>query len=250
MKLSAIVICKNEEKSIARCLDSLNWVDEVVVADSHSSDKTPEIVKSYPNTKLVDTDWLGFSQTKTLAISHATHDWILWLDADEEVTAELKLEIESKLKNEPKAVAYKIHRRNWYMGQEVKYSGWQNDWVSRLFRKDKCKFDNKEVHESLIINGDEKKLKSRLNHYTYTNLEDYLEKYNKYNLLSARDKFSKTGKVNFYHLLLKPWLRFFRHYILQRGFLDGKLGIVLCTMSGVSVFFRYVKIWRMQNGEK
>ena len=250
MNLSAIIICKNEEKNIKRCLDSLRWVPEVIVADSHSSDKTPEIAKSYSNVKFVDTDWLGYSKTKTLAISHTTKDWILWLDADEEMTPELHNEIERLMREEMRFAGYSVHRRNWYMDREVKFSGWQNDWVTRLFNKHECKFDDNEVHESLIIEGETTKLKSRLNHYTYTTLEEYLEKYNKYNMLSAKDKFAKTGKVNFYHLLIKPWLRFIRHYILQLGILDGKLGITLCTMSGVSVFFRYVKIWRMQNGEK
>ncbi len=253
MNLSVIIITKNEERNIHRCLESLKWAPEIIVADSHSSDQTPEIAQSFGNVKLIDTDWLGYSKTKSLAIENTSHDWILWLDADEKVTDELKVEIE-KLFESPddlkKFSAYKIKRRNWFMNQEVKYSGWQNDWVVRLFRKDKCHFDDKHVHESLEISGDVGKLKSCLNHYTYTNLEDYLEKYNKYNLLSARDKFSKTKKVNFYHLLIKPWLRFMRHYVLQFGFLDGKLGITLCTMSGVSVFFRYVKIWRMQHGEE
>ncbi len=251
MNLSAIVICRNEEANIARCLKSLEWVPEVIVADSHSTDKTPEIAKSFSNVKFVDTDWLGYSKTKTLAIENSSNDWILWLDADEQSTDELKNEITALLEQDnSSAIAYNIHRRNWFMEQEVKYSGWQNDWVVRLFRKDKCHFDDKHVHESLLIDGQTSKLKQRLNHYTYTTLEEYLGKYNKYNLLSARDKFAKTGRVTLYHLLFKPWLRFFRHYILQLGFLDGKLGVTLCTMSGVSVFFRYVKIWRMQNGEK
>lgn len=249
MKLSAIVICKDEEVNIKRCLDSLSWIPEVVVVDSHSKDQTPQIAKSYDNVKFIDSDWLGYSKTKTLAISHTTNDWILWLDADEEVTAELKEEIIKTL-NDLSFSAYSIHRLNWFMGNVVNYSGWGKDWVFRFFNKNKCKFDDKNVHESLIIEGETSKLKGRLNHYTYKNFNDYITKFHKYNELSAYDKAPKTTKVNGYHLFIKPIFRFFRHYILQLGFLDGKVGLILSSMSGISIFFRYVKIYRIQNGEK
>ncbi|MGK0367943.1 MAG: glycosyltransferase involved in cell wall biosynthesis, partial [Thermoproteota archaeon] len=196
--LSVILITKNEEKNIKRCLDSLTWVNEIVIADSHSTDQTIQIINSYSNTKIIDTDWLGFSDTKTLAIKHTTNDWILWIDADEEITQELRSEIESlsaSSTNSNATSAYKINRANFFMDKRVRFSGWQNDWVTRLFKKSEVKFDGKAVHEKLIVTGAVKKLSSKMNHYTYQGLNHYMLKFEEYTLLGAQKRMDKIKRV-------------------------------------------------------
>ena len=249
MNLSAIILTKNEEVNIKRCLDSLQWVPEIIVADSHSEDNTVEIIKSYSNTKLVDTDWLGFSDTKTLAVSHATNQWILWIDADEECTPELEQSVK-KILNNPAAQAYKIRRSNFFMGKQVKYSGWQNDWVIRLFDKNKCRFDGKPVHEELLVDGEIRAIKGLLNHYTYKDFAHYMQKFEEYTWLGAQRRLGKVKSVGFYHLVIRPKARFIRHYIFQLGILDGKVGLIISLLSAYNVFLRNLKLKQLIEGEK
>lgn len=249
MNLSAIILTKNEEVNIKRCLDSLLWIPEVIVADSHSSDKTTDIVKNYSNTKLVDTDWLGFSDTKTLAVSHATNQWILWIDADEECTPELEKSVKNILNN-PSAEAYKIRRSNFFMGKQVKYSGWQNDWVVRLFDKNKCRFDGKPVHEELLVDGEVRSIKGLLNHYTYKDFAHYMQKFEEYTWLGAKRRLGKVKSVGFYHLVIRPKARFIRHYFLQLGILDGRVGLIISLLSAYNVFLRNLKLKQLIEGEK
>jgi glycosyltransferase involved in cell wall biosynthesis len=246
MKITAIVLTKNEEENVARCLKSLEWLPEVIVADSHSRDKTVEIVNTYKNTKLIDTDWLGFSETKSLAISHASNDWILWIDADEECTPELIIEISNLALNQ---AAYKIRRSNFFMGERVHFSGWRNDWVTRLFNKNKCKFDGSSVHEKLLVDGECIKLSSLLNHYTYKNFAHYMQKFDEYTWLGAHNRLAKTKSIGIYHLLIRPKARFIRHYFLQLGFLDGKVGLIISLLSAYNVFIRNLKIQKLLDGE-
>ena len=133
MKVSAIVLSKNEEKNIERCLRSLLWTDEVILVDSGSIDKTISIAKKFGNVSIIETEWKGFSANKQIGIDIARNNWILWIDADEEVTTNLSKEIE--LLPEDRADAFAVHRKNFFMGKKVNYSGWGNDVVTRLFNK-------------------------------------------------------------------------------------------------------------------
>ncbi len=247
MQISALVLTKNEETNISRCLASLEHVDEILVVDSGSTDRTKDIAKVFSNVKLLEVEWEGFTQTKINAIKQAKHDWILWVDADEELSKQLKLELMSlELKN-PKEV-FEVRRQNYFMDTKVLFSGWQNDWVVRIFNRNETSFHSKTVHERLDFSGSKTRLKNLLNHYTYKNLQIYLEKMDSYTTLGAKDRLGKV-KVRPYQFAIKPLARFIRHYFLQLGILDGKVGLIISLLSAHSVFLRLLKTYRLQLGE-
>lgn len=210
MNISAIILTKNVEATIKRCLDSLKWIPDIVVVDSHSDDKTVDIVKSYTKNKLVDTDWLGYSDTKKVAVSHVANQWVLWIDADEECTPELENSVKDILVN-PCEQAYKIRRSSFFIGKQVEYSGWQNDWVIRLFDKNKCRFDGNYVHEKLLVDGKIKPIRGLLNHYTNKDFAHYMQKFGVYTWLGAQRRLGKVNSVGFYHLVIRPKARFIWH---------------------------------------
>ena len=249
-KLSAIIICKNEEKDIEGAIQSLLWADEILIVDSYSTDKTLAIAGNYP-VKILQRTFANYSRQRNWALDQSTNDWILMLDADERITPELENEIKDLLSGVPQKSAYTIYRSNFFMGKEVRYSGWQNDWVVRLFDKNKNRYSDKNVHEELITkDGNPGRLKNKMLHYTYRSLPHYLEKWNIYSTLSAIDKVDRTKEVSLYHWRMKPTFRFFMHYFLKLGILDGKVGFVISYLSASSVFMRYLKIWRMQQENK
>ncbi len=246
MQVSVIIIAKNEESNIGRCLESVVWAQEVVLVDSGSTDATLQIAARFTNTKVVQAEWMGYSENKSLAVSHSSHNWILWVDADEEVTTGLQREILSLPESAPK-VAYEIERQNHFMGQRVKYSGWGNEYIVRLFHKQHCYFDGSKVHEKVVINGAKGKLKNKLVHYTYRDLHTFMRKFDYYATQFALEK--KGKKVTSFHLVVKPLVRFIKHYFVQKGFLDGRVGLVISVLSLYSVFLKYLKLWRINQGE-
>lgn len=245
-RLSAIIICRNEEKDIEGAIQSLLWADEILIVDSYSTDNTLTIAGNYP-VKILQRTFDNFSRQRNWALDQAAHDWVLMLDADERLTPDLQHEIQDLLANTPAYAAYSIYRSNFFMGKEVRYSGWQNDWVVRLFDKSKNRYSDNNVHEELVMTGGRPaRLKHKMWHYTYRSLSHYLEKWDIYSTLSAKDKAGSTPSVSLYHLMLKPAFRFFRHYILKLGILDGKVGFVISYLAASGVFMRYLKLWRMQ----
>lgn len=243
IKISAIIIAKDEELNIKRCLDSLkNCVDEIIVIiDNATTDKTEEIVRSL-NINYELTDWKGYSETKQFAVEKTSNDWILWIDADEALTNELKEELISFKNFESKHQAYKIARRAYFLGKRIKHSGWYPGYVTRLFNKKFCKFSNSEVHEHLIINGTIGKLNSDLEHFTDPDIEHYYKKFNRYTSLAAKELFNKNKKAGISDLLFRPIFIFIKMYIIKRGFLDGMHGLILALFSSNYVFTKYCKL--------
>jgi len=246
--ISAIIPAFNEEGNILDAISSLSWCDEVIVVDSFSTDRTPELVTS-TKAKLIQRAYQSPAEQKNWSISQASSDWILFMDADERVTEPLRIEMEEVLKD-PKYEAYWIYRQNHFMGKCIRYSGWQSDKVMRLFLKGACTYAPVQVHEEMQCRSEVGFLKEKLLHYTYKDLPHYMEKFDRYTTWSAQDRAAKTGKVGLYHLGLKPLFRFFRHYILKLGILDGKEGFIISILSAYSVFLRYLKLDRIQKGEK
>ncbi|MHA6246571.1 glycosyltransferase family 2 protein [Pontibacter sp. CAU 1760] len=243
--VSAIIICKNEEQFIAGAIESLLWADEVLLVDSYSTDHTLELARQYP-VKILQRPFDSYSAQRNWAIQQATQPWVLMLDADERIPTELQEELKTLLQANPTHAAYQIRRKNYFMGQEVRYSGWQNDTVTRLFGKARCHYSDKQVHEELQVPGPIGKLHHPMLHYTYRNLPHFLSKWDQYSWLSAQDKAKKTGKVTLFHLALKPMVRFLKQYFLKLGILDGRVGFVIAYLAASSVFMRYLKIWRLQ----
>jgi glycosyltransferase involved in cell wall biosynthesis len=247
--VTAIIPCKNEEVDIAEAIRSVAWANEILVVDSYSTDKTVEIARA-AGAHVLQRAFDTFARQKNWAIGQAQHSWVFILDADERVPAALAAEIQTLLQQpEPPHVAYWIGRQNYFMGQLVRYSGWQFDKVIRLFRRDGCRYPEVQVHEEISITaGTIGQLQQKLVHNTYRGLRQYLDKWDHYTWLSARDL--KTERVTLYHLGFKPLVRFFRHYIWFGGILDGKVGFIISYLSAGSVFMRYLKCWRRQEGEK
>lgn len=247
-KITAIVPTFNEGHNIEEVLKSVSFVDEIMVVDSFSTDNTVELAKKFTDF-IVQRKYEYSASQKNWAIPQATHEWILLVDADERVTPELKKEILELLKNpiDDDIVGFWIFRRNHFMGREVHYSGWRNDKVIRLFRKSKCTYEDKKVHSEIIGKGKIEFLKSKLSHNTYVSMDSHLAKLNRYAWWQAQDYNRTTGVLTPYHFVIKPFWSFFKHFIIQGGIRDGRVGLVISYLQGYSVFTRYVKIWLIRH---
>lgn len=249
-KLTAIIPSQNEEHNIETVLRSVKFADEIMVVDAFSTDKTVEIAKQYTNF-IVQREYGYSASQKNWAIPQAANEWILLVDADERVTDELREEILQILQNPPQdAVAYWIYRDNHFMGEKVRFSGWQGDKVIRLFRKSKCKYEDRMVHAEIIADGKVGFLRNRFYHNTYTTFDNHIAKLNRYATWQANDYDKKTGTLTAYHFVLKPFWRFFKHYVIKLGFLDGLVGFVVSYLAAYATFNRYVKLWLLRKGRK
>lgn len=245
-KLSAIITCFNEAHNIEEVIDSVAFADEVIVVDSYSTDNTVELAKGKKCTVLQH-KYETPSKQKNWIIPQAKHEWILLLDADERITPELKDEIFEVLTS-PKKDAYWIYRTDHFMGRKLHFSGIQGDKVVRLFLRDKCRYNSNFVHEEIDLTSGLKVgfLKNRMQHNTYTTLNAFYEKLNRYADWQALDYQKKTGHITFYHLMLKPAFRFFKHYVWGGGILDGFPGYVYASSQAYAVKMRYIKLKQIQ----
>lgn len=247
-KLTAIIPTGNEIHNIEAVIASVDFADEILVVDSFSTDGTYEKSQELA-TKVIRREYEYSASQKNWAIPQATHEWILLVDADERVTPDLKAEILKILNKETiEETAFWIGRMNHFMGERVHYSGWRNDKVIRLFKRDFCKYQDKHVHAEIIVDGDVGKLKNKFYHNTYITFEKYIEKLNRYASWQAKDYDKKTGPLTPYHFVIKPFWAFFKHYIIQSGFRDGVVGLTIGYVQSYAVFMRYVKLWLLRKG--
>ena len=240
-KISAVIITKNEELNIARCLEALSWVDEIIIVDSRSDDKTVEIAERY-NAKVIAIDWIGYGPAKQEAVKHTTHDWVLSVDADEVVTPELADEIKSVLSQENTADGYLMPRKTNFMGRWINHSNWYPDFILRFFNKTKGGFNANLVHEAIEIAGPKAYLKNDLLHYSYPTLDEYFRKSNIYTRMGAQDLYAKGVKAGFFGICIKPIAAFIKHYFLKKGFLDGVEGFLISFLSAIAVMVKYAKL--------
>lgn len=253
LNVSAILITKNEEKNIYKCLKSLDWAKEVILVDSGSTDQTLELAKQFVNVKVFTSKWLGFSETKRVAVSKAKYDWIFWIDADETVNERLKNELIELFQNFPKnMVAFDMPRKTFFMGEWVKHTGWYPGRVVRLFDKNICDFNDHILHEGIEIpEGKEVgHLQEDLMHYSYTSLQQYFAKMNFYGKYGAEELLRKGKKLQSWKIVLSPLASFFKSYFLQKGFLDGKKGLIISIGSAFSHFIKYTNFWYLKKKGK
>ena len=242
MRLSAVVITLNEEDNIAECLRSLRFVDEIIVVDSGSEDRTVEIASKFTD-KIFSPGWLGFVEAKEYGIDRAESDWILWIDADERVSKELGGQILAAIDNTDGFTAFKMPRKSYFLGKWMKHCGWYPDYVVRLFRKGSAHFEeNSLVHEELVIDGKVGTISSPIIHHTFPTLKSYFDKFNKYTSLAAKELKLKGEKFRLSACLTHPIATFFKMYIQKRGFLDGFEGLLLSVLSATYVFVKYAKL--------
>lgn len=243
-RLSVIIITFNEIKHIGACLDSVQpFADEIIVVDSGSTDGTPELCREKGAQVTVTTDWPGFGQQKNRALDLAKGEWVLSIDADERVTPELAEDIKNVLLS-PTYPAYQIPRQSNYCGRWMKHSGWSPDYVLRLFRREGTAFSDDKVHERVIFSDQRSigRLPHPFLHYSYDTIEDVIDRMNHYSTAGAEMKLAKGQKSSLKKAIFHGVWAFFRTYILQRGFLDGREGFMLAVSNAEGVYYRYLKM--------
>lgn len=248
--MSAIVVCFNEEENIGRCLQSLKWCDEIVVVDSHSTDRTVEICRQFTD-NVIQRPWAGYRAQKEFAHSRATKDWVLMVDADEEVPPELQREILGALSTDNgRYTGYSLPRLVFYLYRWWRRGGWYPDYDVRLFRRDRARWGGQEPHEKIIVDGPVRRLGHPLHHYSYRDIEDHLQRINRFTSISSRELKNDRRRWRAGDALLRPAFRFFRSYCLDRGFMEGFAGFYVAASSAFYVFLKYAKLWELELEEK
>lgn len=242
--ISAVIITKNEEKILAECLASICWVDEIIVLDSGSTDKTIAIAKQAGAKVFINNDWPGFGKQKQLAQSYATKDWILAIDADEVVSEKLKQSLVNMLKDPPQNTLVKVNELTWVFGRFLRHSGWYYNHI-RVYPRHYTHYDDALVHEKIIQPKDAKTivLEGDLLHYSYRNLTHYLVKSAHYAKAWADIRQKKGKKSSLSQGILHAFGCFIKMYLLKRGFLDGKQGFLIALLSAHSTFVKYADLW-------
>ncbi|MDI6740323.1 MAG: glycosyltransferase family 2 protein [Candidatus Edwardsbacteria bacterium] len=245
MKLSATIITKNEERNIVRCLQSLDFADEIVVVDSESSDQTVAMARQFTPHVYVN-PWPGHKQQKNFAIDKTTGEWILSLDADEVVTPELRAEILSeKAKWFRNIDGYYIARKSFFLDRWIAHCGWYPDYHLRIFKKEKGRFGGLNPHDIVEMQGTTARFKHPMLHFTYPTLDAYLARLNSYTSIAARELAGRGKRFRLRQVTLSPLATFLKMYLLKLGILDGREGLLLSVLSGYYVFVKYLKLWEI-----
>jgi (heptosyl)LPS beta-1,4-glucosyltransferase len=244
---SAVVITRNEEPRLSTCLESLTWADEIVIVDAESTDRTVEIARAFTE-RIVLRPWPGFAAQKNFAADQTRSAWVLSVDADEEVSADLREEIQRVLAEPSPAAGYAIPRRNIFWNRWVRYGGLYPDWQIRLFQRGRGRFVERAVHESVEVTGEVRRLGSPLIHRSYESVGQFLERAHRYSSLAADDLVRGGARVGPFSLVLRPLGRFLSMYFMRRGFLDGTPGLLLAGLYAYYVFIRSAKVWERTRG--
>lgn len=249
-KLSVVIITFNEEENIGKCLKSIeNVADEIIIVDSFSTDNTRKISKKF-NVKFYTNEWEGYSKQKNFGNSLASNDYILSIDADEELSEDLQKSI-LEIKNKGFSGAYKLLRVNNYCGKWIKYSSWSPDTVIRIWNKNDVKWMDM-IHEYISINNNISinKIPGNLNHFSVKTIKDHLDIINKYSTIKAISKFEKGKKTNLMKIIFKPIINFLINFILKGGILDGYYGFLISVNSAYSEFLKNVKLKELYDNKK
>jgi glycosyltransferase involved in cell wall biosynthesis len=241
--VSAIVTTYNEEQHIAGCLESLAWCDEVLVVDSFSTDRTPEIVRGFANARCVQRTYFGSASQKNWAMDQVAHDWVLIFDADERCTPALRREIEELLAAGPSHHAYTIRRRVYFLGKVIRFSGWQHDQVVRLVRRGTARYPNRRVHADMITQGPAPRLRHPMEHYMTDSLDDYVRRIEKYSFWGAAQNWKEGKRSGAAQVFGRSAWRFLRTYVFQLGVLDGLHGLVFCLLQAYGSYLKWALLW-------
>ena len=248
--LSVCVITGNEEDNIRRCLESVAWADEIVVVDSFSRDRTVEIAREFTD-RVFQHRWMGYVGQKAIARNLARGEWILFVDADEAVSPQLREQILAAFRRGvPDAVAgFSFPRQVWFLDRWIRHGDWYPDTKLRLFRKARGRCCGIEPHERVEVEGEVRHLRAPLYHYTYDDIADQLATLNRFTSIGAESAAKGRRRSRLFILwgmLLHPPFRFLRCYFLKRGFLDGLAGLVIAKAIAFGTFVKYAKLWELQ----
>ena len=252
--LSVVIAAKNEEDNIGKCLESVKWVDEIIIVDDMSTDRTLEIYRQYTDKIFLNDSQGSFHKNKNLGIEKTTGDWIFSLDADEIISPELAEEIKQAIKN-PGNIGYYISRKNYFLGRWVKGCGWWPNWIIRLFKKGITRWPLG-VHDTPTIKQKDKVgyLRNPLIHHTYQSLNQYFEKFNLYTTNLSQQEWERGARINKKNFLsyffFKSIFYFFRKYFLLREYKDGFRGFFISFSSALVIFTAYAKLWEKQQEDR
>lgn len=241
-RLSVLVTTFNEADNLPACLEGVRWADEILVVDSGSRDTTVGIA-TRAGARVVQHAYESAARQKNWALPQLRHPWVLILDADERVPPALADEIAAVLERDGPCDGYFLRRESTFLGRRIRHCGWDRDRVLRLFRRDRGRYDDRLVHETLQLEGRTGTLRAALAHDTYRSFGDYIERLDRYTQRGAADLRARGARASIWPLLVRPPARFCRMYLLQAGFLDGVHGLLLCTLAACSVWIKYARLF-------
>lgn len=243
-RISATIICFNEEASIRAALESVAWCDEIVVVDSFSTDRTVAICREFTD-RIFQRPWPGFVEQKAFALEQARYPWVLNLDADERVSPALRREVE-RILGAARADGYYIPRLVYYLGRWWWRGGWYPDYRLRLFRRDHAVWGGVDPHEKVLLRGRSARLQSSLLHYTYRDISAHVATINSFTGVAAREIRLRGRAISVHDMVLRPVWRFVRFYLLRRGFMEGIAGLFVAQSAAFYVFMKYAKVWESE----
>jgi glycosyltransferase involved in cell wall biosynthesis len=248
MRLSVIIIALNQEANIGPCLESASFADEIVVVDTGSTDRTVELARNY-GARVVAASWQGFARTKNFALDQARGEWVFSLDTDERVPEALRAEILALVRANGPVNGYRAPRRNYFGGRWIKRLGWYPDYTLRLWRRGRGRFGDREVHEEVEVAGPVGTLQNPLDHYSYSNLEEYAARQDRYARLAAREMAKSGRRVRPGELAWRPFFTFLNLFFLKKGFLEGSLGLALARQGSRYNFLKYYYLRELTRGK-
>ncbi len=255
--ISACIICFNEEDNIRRCLESLKWVKdsggEIIVVDSYSTDRTVEICHKFTD-KVYQNEWPGYVNQKNYALSLASNEWVLSLDADEMISTQARDEIIKEWKNNGYEVfdGYYFRRHTYYLGKWINHGGWYPDYKLRLFRKSKGRWGGNDPHDRVIMHKSAllKKFQGEILHFTYKNISHQLKTIDRFSDAALESLLGQKNIITFFNLLFRPPVKFLETYFWKAGFLDGLPGFIIAILSSYYVFIKYAKLWEFRKDKE
>jgi glycosyltransferase involved in cell wall biosynthesis len=246
VKVSAVIIAKDEAREIEACLESVAFCDEVLVVDSGSTDATVDLARA-AGARVVVTDWPGYVAQKQRAAQMAANDWVLSIDADERVDERLRAAIERvRAAGEPDAAGFEVTRHTFYLGRWIDHGGWFPEWRVRLFDRRRGRWGGVDPHDHVELDGPKRRLaEGEVSHFTYRSVAEHLRQIDRFTTIAAREKVARGRTRSLLAMLFRPPARFLRMYVLRAGFLDGRAGFVLAALASYYVFLKYVKVWEL-----
>lgn len=237
--LTVTIICRNEAANLPRVIASARFADEIIVVDDHSSDDSAQIAAK-AGAKVYQHEFAGFGQQKNFAASKASNDWIFSIDADEEITPELRTSVLAAIAQNG-AAFYSVDRHTFFSGKKIRHGGWYPDWVARLYDRRRVRFSEPKVHEVLVADDQSQavRLSGALNHYSFPTVESQVARNVKYAKLGALALLEKKGKPNLFSVFYRPWWKFIECYFIKLGMLDGIAGLVIALNASYSLFMKY-----------
>ena len=242
-RVSAIITTFNEEPNIAGCIESLLWCDEILVVDSFSTDRTPEIVRGYEKARFYQRTYFGSASQKNWAMDQVASEWILIFDADERCTPALQKEIQELLAAGPRQEAYTIRRRVYFLDHRIRFSGWQHDQVVRLVKNGSARYPNRRVHADMVTRGPAPLLRNPMEHYMADSLDEYIRRIEKYSFWGAAQNWRDGKQSGATQVFGRSIWRFLRTYLFQLGILDGMHGLVFCMLQAYGTYLKWALLW-------